>query len=270
MNIHSARIIYNSLSSLTKKVSFINTKSVWNIVEGYHINKINKVCVAALFHTNTTLRNSKGLYEFFDNKENWGATEVKVGRSWRKEELRLKSNEDLHKLWYVLLKEKNMLLTMEDACKREYRLFPNPERIDKVEESMTNLEAVVRERDDAYLLLEAGEKSGRPSSVVTDGFGRTLKRKHKEFTVPDYMHLRVKNSPFNRNPIRTRFSRLLREKERRISDYYLKKQYDYVCRILSTFGDVDLEDLKAKFPDVDIEKARNDPKSRGQHDNNYG
>ena len=42
---------------------------------------------------------SKGLEEFFDIPENWGAKEVKQGRSWKLEELRLKSNQDLHKLW---------------------------------------------------------------------------------------------------------------------------------------------------------------------------
>ena len=40
--------------------------------------------------------------EFFDVKENWGQKEVKVGRNWNLDELRIKSNSDLHKLWLVI------------------------------------------------------------------------------------------------------------------------------------------------------------------------
>lgn len=72
------------------------------------------------------------LMEFFDNQKNWGENEVKHGRSWNTDELRLKSNSDLHKLWFVLLKEKNMLLTMEHECSEQCQLFPSPERLDKV------------------------------------------------------------------------------------------------------------------------------------------
>ena len=48
------------------------------------------------------------------------------------DELRIKNNSDLHKLWYVLLKERNMLLTMQHEYERQCELFPNPERIEKV------------------------------------------------------------------------------------------------------------------------------------------
>ena len=80
---------------------------------------------------------------------------------FRKDELRLKSNTDLHKLWYILLKERNMLLTMEAAHKEEFAAMPNPERIDKVEMSMENLEDVVRERNRAYWELEVGVSGER-------------------------------------------------------------------------------------------------------------
>jgi large subunit ribosomal protein L47 len=73
-----------------------------------------------------------GLMEFFDKETNWGAQKVAHGREWNLDELRIKSNLDLHKLWFILLKERNMLLTMEETCTKNYENFPNPERIAKV------------------------------------------------------------------------------------------------------------------------------------------
>lgn len=64
-----------------------------------------------------------------------------------------------------------MLLTMEEDAKQEIRLFPSPERIDKVEESMENLETVVRERNRAYHLLETGETGERPKKMERSALG---------------------------------------------------------------------------------------------------
>lgn len=112
--------------------------------------------------------------EFFDDKKNWGENEVRSGRSWKKDELRIKSNTDLHKLWYILLKEHNMLLTMEQESKDQTKLFPSPERIDKVRESMSNLETVVRERNKAYHLLETGKTGERPYEKVQNALGLNM------------------------------------------------------------------------------------------------
>ncbi|PON61074.1 Ribosomal protein [Parasponia andersonii] len=56
---------------------------------------------------------------------------VVYGRSWKASELRLKSWDDLQKLWYVLLKEKNMLMTQRQMLHAQNLRFPNPERIPK-------------------------------------------------------------------------------------------------------------------------------------------
>lgn len=60
---------------------------------------------------------------------------------------------------------------MEEDAKTECRVFPSPERLDKVEDSMENLETVVRERNVAYHQLETGETGERPGKVETNAFG---------------------------------------------------------------------------------------------------
>ncbi|EJW88260.1 hypothetical protein WUBG_00833 [Wuchereria bancrofti] len=145
------------------------------------------LCTAKL---NTTL--PEGLREFFDDPANYGKDELdeksKPGRSWSKDELRLKSNSDLHKLWYVLLKERNMLLTMLEASVQKALRMPNPDRIEKVAESMHNLEAVVHERNDAYFRLETGDGADPPMRTVTSFAGFTYQKRATEHLTPPDEH----------------------------------------------------------------------------------
>ncbi|KAJ7945904.1 39S ribosomal protein L47, mitochondrial [Quillaja saponaria] len=71
---------------------------------------------------------------------------VVYGRSWKASELRLKSWDNLHKLWYVLLKEKNMLMTQRQMLHAQNLRFSNPERIPKVRKSMCRIKQVLTER----------------------------------------------------------------------------------------------------------------------------
>ena len=87
------------------------------------------------------------LSQFFSSEDS--EEQGKTGRSWRASELRAKNSGDLHKLWYVLLKERNMLLTLKHEARRQGEGMPSPERMVKVRKSMARIKVVLGERERA-------------------------------------------------------------------------------------------------------------------------
>ena len=79
--------------------------------------------------------------------------EIVVGRAWRINELRQKSFNDLHKLWYVLLKEKNRLKTMQLYTTTKKLIMPRYDRLEKVAQAMARIKTVIGERSREF---EAG------------------------------------------------------------------------------------------------------------------
>ncbi|GFP81734.1 39S ribosomal protein l47 mitochondrial [Phtheirospermum japonicum] len=105
----------------------------------------SEASAAAAAASSTARRNP--LEEFFEVDRNpEDEKPVVYGRSWKAPELRLKSWDDLQKLWYVLLKEKNMLMTQRQMLHAQNLRFPNPERIPKVRKSMCRIKHVLTER----------------------------------------------------------------------------------------------------------------------------
>jgi len=198
------------------------------------------------------------LMEFFDDKKNWGETNIRAGRSWKLDELRIKSNSDLHKLWYILLKERNMLLTMEEECKRECQLFPSPERLDKVDESMKNLETVVRQRNQAFHLLETGT-TGERSGIEEDNFlGLQEYRQYDEYSVSKHEnkpYLLAKRDEPQASP-KERFWFLTRWRRKQLYDRRreLKRHQYEVLQLLQKFPDLDVGALRDKYRDVNVDK----------------
>ncbi|KAL6108012.1 mrpl47 [Pungitius sinensis] len=164
----------------------------------------------------------RGLDEFFDLPDNWGEPTVKSGAPWTAKQLRTKSNEDLHKLWYVLLKEKNLLLTLEQEAKRQRVPMPSPERMRKVQRSMIRLETVVNERESALRLLQTGQDKARPGAWRRDKFGHVYWYRFKEYAIPWYMNRRYKRKSFFtpkfvQPHIRLRLEKYLRQRARKSS-----------------------------------------------------
>uniref|UniRef100_D3TPB4 Large ribosomal subunit protein uL29m n=1 Tax=Glossina morsitans morsitans TaxID=37546 RepID=D3TPB4_GLOMM len=210
---------------------------------------------------------TKSLMEFFDDSKNWTENEVKVGRAWKLDELRIKSNKELHQLWYILLKERNMLLTMEHECNDQMELFPSPERLDKVKISMNNLETVVRERNKAYHLLETGETGERPQRLISTCLGLRRIYRSSEHVLPPHMNVKWIKSRcigFGGKAVR-KFLLLYREKLYNEKRKAKNRARNEVIMLLRRNPNIDRNTLHSKYPNVNIDKLVSDDKTRGHY-----
>lgn len=93
-----------------------------------------------------------GLWGFF-NKDRTALTPPedlgKHGRAWSRQELRRKSWEDLHSLWWVCLKERNQLKTEDverERLEAGYGNYESKERVKVIQETMKQIKSVLKER----------------------------------------------------------------------------------------------------------------------------
>ncbi|KAG0366898.1 mitochondrial 39-S ribosomal protein L47 (MRP-L47)-domain-containing protein [Gamsiella multidivaricata] len=96
----------------------------------------------------------RGVEEFFENGQSLPTEKSWTGRAWRASELRIKSFDDLHKLWYVLLKERNMLAAQKEEARRFHiskQYFSNKGRQIKCQKSMARIKFVLNERRLAWV-----------------------------------------------------------------------------------------------------------------------
>jgi len=92
-------------------------------------------------------------------------------------ELRRKSFDDLHKLWLVLYKEKNMLLTESNICRQNGVYFPQKERQQKVKTSMAAIKVVLGERKRDKIAQSALNAMGDDVDVEVDESDETETKK---------------------------------------------------------------------------------------------
>ena len=102
----------------------------------------------ASFHASGPRR---GLEEFYDARHRSKAPEDgAAGRAWEACELRRKSFNDLHRLWWTLYKERNVLLTESARARRNGMRLKYPQRKAAVRKSMARIKQVLAERRKIY------------------------------------------------------------------------------------------------------------------------
>ncbi|KAH7921916.1 MRP-L47-domain-containing protein [Leucogyrophana mollusca] len=130
-------------------------------------------------HLNIEVDPAHGLWAFFRKTEKGGEVSYETvesrdsiaddsGRSWKAVELRRKSFKDLHTLWYVLLRERNLLATQKEEGRRigvrNPAALAATTKAHQCRKSMARIKYVVNER---RLLYEKHLATAREKEIAT-------------------------------------------------------------------------------------------------------
>ena len=105
---------------------------------------------------NLKVRDDHPLWQFFSDKRFMRPLSEldNMGRAWTIQELRRKSFEDLHALWYVCLRERNILLRESQIYKTWNADFSDQDKFrqtpDEIHNTMWRIRHVLSERDHSY------------------------------------------------------------------------------------------------------------------------
>lgn len=130
--------IKDSVSALVKQLRSLNVSSTASFPNQQIYRQIS------------TTKPLRGLEEFFEKGQSLPVYEMdkvpSYGRAWKADELRIKSFEDLHKLWFVLLKERNLLATQKAEAQRLGQQWFGASRVFKMKLSMARIKTILLER----------------------------------------------------------------------------------------------------------------------------
>ncbi|KAG6854662.1 hypothetical protein C0991_003310 [Blastosporella zonata] len=151
----------------------------------------------------TPLVENHGLYGFFRKKDNAdeltgeakyevvednASRQKQTGRSWKASELRLKSFKDLHTLWYILLRERNLLATQKEEARRmgvqDTYSQVSTHRVYHTRKSMARIKAVLNERRLAYdgaLKLVTEERDEKVDQELKSTLDKAWQRKRQAY-----------------------------------------------------------------------------------------
>ncbi|BGP20089.1 hypothetical protein JCM10213_002661 [Rhodosporidiobolus nylandii] len=122
----------------------------------------------------TTDTSAHPLWRFFHGEQSLEVPDKRTdnsSRSWTALELRRKSFDELHQLWYVLLRERNVLLTQREEARRlrvDLGGFgAAPEKLRLCQKSMARIKQVLSERRHAALqAAEILREEGRVDAAL--------------------------------------------------------------------------------------------------------